>query len=526
MNETRSAVAIDTSSAPGGALLSASELQSAAGRGFVWTVVSLVVSTPVAFGVNALVARVLGVADYGRLALLTMVLGVAAMVANFGVSDGTIQWGAAAHARGERSTVDLLLRKSLGFHLLVQVPPLLLVIAVMARGESPLIIGSLALGVVLPAALGSAALSISIENRSAAGAKTSLAIGLIAQTAVVCVAVLGHSAPGIWAARSVAGSLLLPLNFLLLDRARRRVALRPMLPRTQPDGFWRYCSYATASGLVSTLVTSRSEVILLSGFGHAGVAGVFALGFGLAQQITSPVDALAGPLLPAVTGLVAVQSDRAGQAMLRIARVGSLLGSVVAMTIVPAVYRLIPLVYGGDYSMAGVAFVALGLASCAQSVINPLYAFTRARRRSDLVVKIGLLALAVDVAVAVALIPRWPLLGACAANLAGFGVMLGLLAWLETTAAGVGRREYLGSLAPLGLACLTCLFVIVGQTLLEFSLVMSLVSGPVIAYAVQAAMLRLLPIPTGRQDVLAGLATMPPAVRRPATRLLSPLLPR
>ncbi|MCK2124962.1 hypothetical protein, partial [Pseudomonas sp. PNPG3] len=60
---------------PAGAM-SREGLQESAVRGAVWTVVHTFVAIPVAFLVNLLMARVLGAADYGRLAFLTALMEV------------------------------------------------------------------------------------------------------------------------------------------------------------------------------------------------------------------------------------------------------------------------------------------------------------------------------------------------------------------------------------------------------------------------------------------------------------------
>ena len=126
------------------------DIESAVVKGSLWTMIHVASSTPIAVIVNAVVARVLGPADYGRLALITLVVAVAGQVSNFSVSEGVVQWGAAAHARGDRTMVDRLLRASLGYHLLVQLPLLVIVVALLGRGAGPLVLGALLVSVAVP----------------------------------------------------------------------------------------------------------------------------------------------------------------------------------------------------------------------------------------------------------------------------------------------------------------------------------------------------------------------------------------
>jgi O-antigen/teichoic acid export membrane protein len=118
---------------PGDAL-SGGELQRRAVRGSLWTSIHTISSVPVAFLANAVAARALGVADYGTLAFLTVWFAIAVQIANAGFSASIIQWGASAEARGERAQADDLLRRSMGFHVAVELPLLVAAVWALARG--------------------------------------------------------------------------------------------------------------------------------------------------------------------------------------------------------------------------------------------------------------------------------------------------------------------------------------------------------------------------------------------------------
>src|SRR5437588_10920042 len=104
--------------------LAPAEIQRRAVAGSVWTALHSLLSVPLAFVANAVVARALGPAAYGSLAFYLLTYTVAFQVTNLGVSDGVIQWGAGAYARGDVGTVQGLLRKSLGYHVMFQFPML------------------------------------------------------------------------------------------------------------------------------------------------------------------------------------------------------------------------------------------------------------------------------------------------------------------------------------------------------------------------------------------------------------------
>lgn len=178
--------------------LSARHLQHQAVRGGLWTIVHVCVSVPVAFGVNAIVARTLGASDYGSLAYLTLIFGILTTITNAGTSDGVIQWGAAAYARGDVEGSNFILRQSLGFHVLIQLPLLCVSAAALAWNDGPIIVACLILSAAIPCLLSSISLTAGVENLAAAAAKVAIVSNLLLQTLVALVAVASQTAAAIW----------------------------------------------------------------------------------------------------------------------------------------------------------------------------------------------------------------------------------------------------------------------------------------------------------------------------------------
>ena len=428
--------------------VTAAALQGAAASGAVWTVVHTVVSVPLAFAANAVVARALGPTGYGRLAVVTLVLGVATSLTNLGVTDAALQWGAAAHARGDSATVDGMLRRVLGFAVLVQLPLLLVTVLVVLRGSSPAAVAAALLGVALSMAVGPASLAATIESRTAGGAKITMATNVVLQAVVAAAAVLTRSPAHVWAARSAAGGLLQGAYYLLLGPARRRALARPLPPRGLPAGFWRFALLTAAGGVVGMLVFSRSELLVLDASHAAAAAGLFALAFGLSQQVTAPVDAMLNPLSPAVAGIVAAHPQRAPHTLLRSTRVAAVMAAALVAVVFPALYVALPVIYGDRFTAAADIFLPLGVASCVQSVVNPLLTFARARRRSGALLTINCVALVLDLAVAVALVPLIGVWGAVVANVAGQLAVLAPMARMECRHWSVPAAAYLRALGP------------------------------------------------------------------------------
>lgn len=417
------------------------ELQRRAIRGSIWTAINTLVFLPVAFAANAIIARKLGVADYGHLAFLTAMLAFAFPLANLGFATAFLQRGSRAEAAGRRAEADDLFGRSLGFHLLVQLPILIVIAGALTRRDPPWEQAALAAVVVLPCILSGGALSMMIENRSAAGAKLGIIVLFIVQGASVLTALLTASASAVWAVRALVPSIALVLNFLFLDPTRRRRALRPRLPRGFGRSFWRFALLSWAAGLLGLLVFSRSEIFILQALHKHEALGLFAVAFGLSQQMTAPADALITPLLPAVAGIVSSWPERARHAFERSTRLSALLCGAIAAVAVPTLIFALPIVYGRDFTTASWLLVPLALVSMIQSVNNPVTAFVNARERGGLKLKATTAALVVDVAVALALIPSFGAWGAVAANVAGQFVVL---IWLASREPHVRERGWSG----------------------------------------------------------------------------------
>jgi O-antigen/teichoic acid export membrane protein len=493
------------------ATVTVQDLQTRAVRGSLWTILHVAISTPVAVAANALVARSLGVVNYGSLAVLTLAAALALSISDLGVTEATVQWGAAAHSKGNRQFVAELLQKALGFHLLVQLPVVAVVLAVVARGENLPLLGALLGGTMISVCLSSVGLAIGIENKTAGAAKVAIVNNLVIQAAVSMVAVLSKSPILVWATRSVAANALFPAYLILLPPRMRRIVVCPAWPNRLPPGFWRFAILTSLGGLLSLLVFSRTELLVLDWAGAAAAAGLFALAFGLSAQISAPIDALLGPLNPAIAGIVATRPDLIHRTMVRVTRLSGLLGAAVVLAL-PLVYAVIPVLYGSQYRGAALAFVVLGASSCLQSTINPLLAFNRARHASHAMLGIYGAALVANVGPALMLIPRYGLWGAVVANTCGQIVVVGGLLRAESRAWAVQTRELIRILVPFAASAL---FVILGAFLVNDRVSPS-IGGPgvcLVAAALVWGLMKACRLEIPEADLYAAVSTLPNRLR-------------
>jgi O-antigen/teichoic acid export membrane protein len=435
------------------------QLQARAVDGALWTMVHVAVSLPLAFLANLVIARVLGVVDYGRLSFLTALMEVVSGVVGLGVGTALVQYGARAHAAGRRAEVRDLLAKTQGFRLLVAAPLMTVVVVTVADIDPFLLILAVGFGLVVPAGLSGAPAALGIENKTASGARVAMLGNVLTLGAALAAVLLLRTPDATWAARLVMGGVITAIALFPISRDYRHAVVRPKLPRRMPPGFWRFAVPAGLSSIVASLVMSRSEIFLLQWLAEPVAVGTFALAFGLSSHVFSPAQALLGPLIPAVSGLSEVDGAALGPAFSRVLRASSTVVAVILAGALPAIAALVPVLYGSEYAAVPELLVVLGIAGGLMVVVAPVQAFVLARLRGGRLLGINLVALVVDIALAVALIPAIGVWGAVVANVVGAATCLALLLRGEIGALGLTVRGSFHSASPALIGAGVCVVV-------------------------------------------------------------------
>lgn len=386
-----------------------------------------VIGVPIAFVANLIVVRSLGSTEFGKLAIYIAAYSIISGVANAGISDATIQWGAAAYARGDRQAMVALTRRCAGYHIFGEAPVVALAAAMLLHGEAVWLQLTAAATVALTQAIGTPVVVMTAMSLNARLAKLNLVLGTATQLAVITAAVGSHDPGPVWVARvavALCGSIAVSR---VAPGYVRRASLRPMLPRRWPEGFARYAATTFLAGMVTSLVFSRSEIFVLQAYGNSAAVGVFALSAGLAGQITAPVDAMLGPLVPAAASLVAVDRTRAGAAVTKGLRLSALFTAPLCVFVIPALTLLVPTIYGHAFGAASTLFIGLAAISCFQSVLHPVTAFMTALRRPTLALAISLAGLTLDLGLVALLGRSLGATGALIGNVAGQVLTLGVV---------------------------------------------------------------------------------------------------
>lgn len=392
-------------------------IQTRALSGWIWTMAYVGAMIPLNFVVNALVARSLGATGYGTLAYLTTVLGLGQAIITLGFGAGVARYCAVHHGAGDREPLLGLLRSHNTINTLWTGTLVAIVIVAITRPSAEVAVLLVATS-YLSAYMESSSLVLPAIQRSDRAAQAA-AIGTTAlNLGVVAAALITHDPETVFVARFVIGAVLAPMRLLFLPPDVRRACVtfgRARLPRELLKfGFVTYIS-----GLLGMLVYSRTEVILLDLFGHAEAVGLFALAFGLAAQVTAPVDAAIGPLTPAMTSLIARDPTTTGRLIMRSYRAVLTSALLWAALVIVPLTALIPFIYGSEFVAAAPVFVFAAVASFIQSITAPNESFANATGRPGLPLRANLVGFVVGTGLAILLIPPIGLYGAVAGSIAG-----------------------------------------------------------------------------------------------------------
>jgi O-antigen/teichoic acid export membrane protein len=434
--------------------LSPRELQQRAMRGVAWSSISGMVSLPLAIVASAVVARSLGPQEFARFAYLHFLVPLLLVVSDLGFGDAMKRTSSQAFAVGDLARTRELLGKTMGWNL-VRLPVICALSLAVARPglEIALVLVG---GLVLLSASAGLTFSLHAENRGATDAKLSFLRGLATGVSSIIGALAGASGTALWAITFVSAVVAVPGWIIVANPALRRAALTPRLPRALPERFWTYGLTVLVSTVLSILVFSRSEVMILEALGQQQALAIFALAFGLAQRLTTPVDTILGPLVPALSALSSASPERMDAGFGRALRLSATAVACLASAAGVGTVLAAPVLFGPEYAGIGLVFAALAAISLVQSAVQPYLALAYALGRPGFLIRVNAIALAGDVAVALALIPTIGLWGAVIANAVGGILAIGLtVRWLPGTNGVRAARVPLAGL--LRLAVLSCL---------------------------------------------------------------------
>ncbi len=336
-----------------------SAIRNASAKGFFHLLTANLAIGLLAFGSQLLVIKFLSPSEMADIKTLQSFVGIAAVIAGFGLNTSVLKMCSEQRPDDERSEI---LRQSLRYTL----TPIAIILIAMAAAAmlglfspAPSVnrwmfvfmfsVPSTALGSILMAYL-----QARKRIRLMAVMQTTIRIGGLA--VVVLSAYLFGFGGFVVSSTIVAFATLLPLIKII------RVDLTGMVSRLEKKyaETWYYARWSLAGNLVATII-SFLDILMLNyfiddrvGFGYYSIATIFVLGL---NQVTTTVQAIATPYFSEYSRDRSKFMQVLGKYQ-KLLIILALILTVVAVLIVP---RLIVMLYGASYAAAGEYFQILAI---------------------------------------------------------------------------------------------------------------------------------------------------------------------
>ena len=225
-------------------------------------------------------------------------------------------------------------------------------------------------------------------------------------------------------------------------------AVRPRLPhwdrslaRQAVDRGLRY-----HLGLASLFLLFRSDILILNGMTTTAAVGLYSLAVSLAETTRLVTDAIAQIALPRQLGTDDAGAAAATLAVTRLSTVVAL-GSAALMCL--AAPPLVPLVYGTAFAGSVPSLLALAPGLLALGATRPIGAYLLRLDRPMLASSMSVAALLVNVALNLALVPVFGIVGSAVASSVAYIALAGLQAAWFVRASGASPRDLLPGPAEL-----------------------------------------------------------------------------
>ena len=395
--------------------------------------------------ISVLTARYLRPDEMGRYAFLVWLAGLLPIVLSLGLPTTLTRYTAEAAGGGHPTTAGALLSVVVRWQarLALAAAALLAGCALMvpAPWRWPLALTALS----VPSQVLYASLAAFLSGLQVFGWQALLSVGMLALLAglFVLVAGLDGGVGGLMLAHGIANAAgLAVLVWLARRQGRRRGALPAAdgLPSDTRADVLRYARGASALVMLDAIVWQRTEVAFLQALASPAEIAFYALAFGVAAQvgrIPYQASVVLFPSFPALVGggRVAELAGLHATAMRYLLLLGAPLAVGLAVT-APAVMGVL---YGPAYAPAAAVLAVLALGSLPAFAAGASPAVLHATKRQDRLLRQGVQAAAVDLVLALALIPLVGALGAALASVVaqGLGSVLAIRAAAQIAGAGV-----------------------------------------------------------------------------------------
>jgi O-antigen/teichoic acid export membrane protein len=406
--------------------------------------------------VSVVTARYLRPDDMGRYAFLVWLAGLLAVVLSLGLPTTLTRYTAEAMGARRAGTAGALLRVVAGWQLALTMGAAasiaLAAVLVPATWRLPLVMTALS----VPSMVLSGSVGAFLSGLNVFGWQALLGVGTLSLLAslFVVVASLDGGVSGLLLAHAVVNAAGLGVVTWLAWREGRRCgalpASGPLATETRADVV-RYARSTSALVVLDAVVWQRTEVAFLQALAPVAEVAFYALAFGVAAQIGRIPYQLSLVLFPRFPALVgAGRTDELAGLHATAMRYLVLLGAPLAVGLAVTAPVLMRVLYGPAYDPAAAVLATLALGGLVAFAAGASPAVLHATKQQDRLLSQGIVAAAVDIVLALALIPVAGALGAALASVAAQA--LGSVLAIRAAVRIAGARVPVRALARIGAA--------------------------------------------------------------------------
>ncbi|GLY80691.1 polysaccharide biosynthesis C-terminal domain-containing protein [Actinoallomurus iriomotensis] len=193
-------------------------------------------------------------------------------------------------------------------------------------------------------------------------------------------------------------------------------------------------------GLTSLFLLFRADILILDGMTTTAAVGLYSLAVSLAELTRLVTDAIAQIALPRQLG---TDDEGAAAATLAVTRLSTIVAVASVASMCLAAPPLIPLVYGTAFAGSVPSLIALAPGLLALGATRPIGAYLLRLDRPMLASSMSVAALLVNVALNLALVPFFGIVGSAVASSIAYATLAALqVAWF-VRASGASPRDLL-----------------------------------------------------------------------------------
>ncbi len=421
--------------------------------GGLWASASNVVPLFGTTVLSVVMARILGPIDLGVQSLIAYVESLLGALLVFAMTGAVIRMLAVAIGAGNDTEIAHLQRWSMIANTAMGAVGAVILGGVALLSDTPLPWAI----VSLTALLNGLGWAYSARSIAADGwqrvAQRRLVWQSIAQGLGIGAVVAGFGISGVFAANAIAAVGLL----WTVRRLPQKLAPGPWRPLPRPL-FVLWGKFIVFEGL-NQVVSKRVEFLFLAAMSTPDQIAMYSIPFMIVSMAVLTVTSVIGSGMPAIAAAVGAGDDHKVTAQVGHAiRVAAVLGMMLTAGLVALGGPLVLLVYGADFRQAAELVPLMSVVALLAPMSSLGWMLWEARNRLGPLLAATVTGGALDVAVAVTLIPRYGAQGAAVANVVGQGTVAILViayTWTRTDRFPLMGRRWLWALVVNALAGLT-----------------------------------------------------------------------